>query len=134
MRALLALCALIEGVPMLYQGDEDPAVYGQAGESSVEFLAKIYGAAQGICPPSARARRTTQTATATAGVFACLREAEEQRALVLISFNPLAVSSQITAHRELPGMWTDALSGERITTSAPASVTMQPYQVRVLIP
>ena len=40
MRALLALCALIEGVPMVYQGDEDPAVYGGQGESSVDFLAR----------------------------------------------------------------------------------------------
>ena len=39
MRALMALCALVEGVPMLYQGDEDPAVYGGKGPSSVEFLA-----------------------------------------------------------------------------------------------
>ena len=43
MRALLALCALIEGVPMLYQGDEDPAVYGGQGESNVDLLAQLYG-------------------------------------------------------------------------------------------
>ena len=43
MRALWALCALIEGVPMVYQGDEDPAVYRGEGESSVEFLARLYG-------------------------------------------------------------------------------------------
>ena len=43
MRALLALCALIEGVPMLYQGDEDPAVFGGPGASSVEYLAQLYG-------------------------------------------------------------------------------------------
>ncbi len=42
MRALLALCALVEGVPMLYQGDEDPAIYGGKGPSSVEFLRRLY--------------------------------------------------------------------------------------------
>ena len=45
-RALLALCALIEGVPMVYQGDEDPAVYGGQGESSVDFLARAVWSAQ----------------------------------------------------------------------------------------
>lgn len=44
MRALLALCALIDGVPMLYQGDEDPAVYDGQGESSVDILARSYAA------------------------------------------------------------------------------------------
>ena len=132
MRALLAMCALIEGVPMLYQGDEDPAVYGQAGESSVEFLARIYGLRKTL-PAIREGSADYAAATATSGVFACLREAQGQRALVLISFNPQTVASQITTNRELPGTWTDELSGERITPSAPASVTMQPYQVRVLV-
>ena len=39
----MALCALIEGVPMIYQGDEDPSIYRGKGESSVEFLSKING-------------------------------------------------------------------------------------------
>ena len=132
MRALLAMCALIEGVPMLYQGDEDPAVYGQAGESSVEFLARTYGLRKSL-----RAIREGSadyaTATATSGVFACLREAQGQRALVLISFNPQAVVSRVTTNREFPAAWTDELSGERVTLGATRSVAMQPYQVRVLV-
>ncbi len=132
MRALLAMCALIEGVPMLYQGDEDPAVYGQAGESSIEFLARIYGLRKSL-PAIREGSADYATATATAGVFTCLREAQGQRALVLISFNPHPVVSQVTTNRELPGAWTDELSGERITGGATLSVAMQPYQVRVLV-
>lgn len=132
MRALLAMCALIEGVPMLYQGDEDPAVYGQAGASSIEFLAKIYGLRKSL-PAVRDGSADYATATATSGVFGCLREAQGQRALVLISFNPQAVISQVTTDRELPGAWTDELSGQRIPVGAPLSVAMQPYQVRVLV-
>ena len=72
-------------------------------------------------------------ATATGGIFACLREAPGQRALVLISFNPHAVGSTIAANRELPGAWTDEISGQRIPIGADQSVAMQPYQVRVLV-
>ena len=57
MRALLAICALIEGVPMLYQGDEDPAVYGGQGPSSVDFLAGSMPCGR-ICPPFGKALRT----------------------------------------------------------------------------
>lgn len=132
MRALLALCALIEGVPMLYQGDEDPAVYGQPGESNIDFLAKIYGLRKKL-PAIQEGSADYAASTATSGVFACLRESKQQRALVLISFNPRAVSSTITTSRDLSGEWTDEVSGESISAVKAQSVSMQPYQVRVFV-
>jgi glycosidase len=131
MRALLALCALIEGVPMLYQGDEDPAVYGQAGESSVDSLARIYALRKRL-PAVREGLADYAAATATGGVFACLRETRGQRVLVLISFNPRAVASAVTTNRALPGAWTDELSGQPVPLGAGQSVPMQPYQLRVL--
>jgi glycosidase len=132
MRALLAMCAFIDGVPMLYQGDEDPAVYGQPGASNIDFLAKVYGLRKKL-PAVREGSADYAAATATSGVFACLRESKEQRALVLISFNPQAVSSTITSSRDLSGEWTDELSGESLSTAKSKSVSMQPYQVRVFV-
>ena len=95
MRALLALCALIEGIPMLYQGDEDPAVYRGEGDSNVDFLAHLYGLRKRL----AALREGTadyRSASATGGVFACLRSTGAEQALVLISFNPQAVETEVS--------------------------------------
>jgi hypothetical protein len=131
MRALLALCALIEGVPMLYQGDEDPAVYGGQGESSVEYLARLYGVRKRL---DALREGTADylSPSATGGVFACLRAKGPEQALVLISFNPSAVETEVSLPPEATGFVQDALSGQRVTSTSPLHISMDPYQTRVL--
>ena len=129
MRALLALCALIEGVPMLYQGDEDPAVYGGQGESSVDFLARIYGLRKQL-PALREGTADYASARATGGIFACLRTQGRQKALVLISFNPAPVATRVALPGGGAGEWADQLAGERVKLQA---VGMQPWQVRVLL-
>lgn len=132
MRALLALCALIEGVPMVYQGDDDPAVYGGEGESNVEFLAQLYALRKQL----AAVREGTadyRSVQATGGVFACLRQQGAQQALVLISFNPQDVETEVTLPPEATGWTRDALSGERVESTAPLRIPVAPYQVRVLV-
>lgn len=132
MRALLAVCALIEGVPMLYQGDEDPAIYGGQGLSSVEFLSRIYGLRKQL--PSLRHGKVDYAAArATAGVFACSRETPSQKALLLVSLNPTPVESLVSLPISHAGGWTDALSGESIPVERPLKVAMAPWQVRVLV-
>ena len=132
MRALLAVCALIEGVPMLYQGDEDPAIYGGHGPSSVAFLSRIYGLRKQLL--SLRHGNADYAAVrATAGVFACLREAPSQAGLVLVSLNPTPVESLVSLPISRAGGWTDALSGESIQAEGPLRVAMAPWQVRVLV-
>ena len=132
MRALLAICALIEGVPMLYQGDEDPAIYGGQGPSSVEFLSRIYGLRKQL-PSLRHGKADYAAARATGGIFACLRQAPSQEALVLVSLNPLPVESLVSLLISHAGRWTDALSGESIQAERPLNVTMTPYQIRVLV-
>ena len=132
MRALLAVCALIEGVPMLYQGDEDPALYGGQGASNVEFLSRIYGLRKRL--PSLRHGRADYTgARATEGVFACLRKASSEEALALVSLNPEPVECVVSLPISHAGHWTDALSGESIPVEKPMKVAMTPYQIRVFV-
>ncbi len=131
MRALLALCAFIEGVPMLYQGDEDPSVYGGRGEASVDFLARIYGLRKRL-PALREGSADYVSAKATGGVFSCLRSDGRRTALVLISLNPQPVASVVSLRRKLGGQLTDALSGECVRAGNIFRVAMRPYQVRVL--
>jgi glycosidase len=131
MRALLALCAFIDGVPMLYQGDEDPGVYGGQGESSVDFLAQVYGLRKQL-PALREGAADYASARATDGVFTCLRKAEGQTALVLISFNPTPANSMVSLAAPLAGDWMDRLSSDRVQVQRSFRVAMKPYQVRVL--
>ena len=131
MRALLALCAFIEGVPMLYQGDEDPSVYGGRGEASVDFLAGIYGLRKRLAALR-EGRADYASAEATGGVFVCLRSDGRRTALVLISLNSRPVESVVSLHRGLGTHLTDALSGERVRAGNVFRVAMRPYQARVL--
>ena len=41
MHALQAACAFVDGVPMLYQGDEDPALY-EARENPAWLILRIF--------------------------------------------------------------------------------------------
>lgn len=40
-KMLFALICLIDGVPMLYQGDEDPTIYGHEGENLTEYFTML---------------------------------------------------------------------------------------------
>jgi hypothetical protein len=131
MRALWALCALIEGVPMLYQGDEDPAVYGGQGESSVAFLAHLYGLRRRL-DALREGTADYQSVQATGGVFACLRQQGPPQALVLISFNPHAVETEISLPPGVTGLVRDAFAGQRVPWTTPLRISLDPYQTRVL--
>ena len=133
MRALLAICALIEGVPMLYQGDEDPAVYGGQGPSSVDFLARIYALRKDL----SAIREGTANYTcvrASAGVFACLQRSADQEAMILVSMSPQFVKSTINVPDTLAGLWSDKLSAVTIQVMPSFHLNTAPYQVRVLVP
>lgn len=43
-KALWALLGLIDGVPMIYQGDEDPSWYNKKGENLTDFFKDLYAA------------------------------------------------------------------------------------------
>jgi hypothetical protein len=116
-----------------HKGDEDPAIYGGQGPSSVEFLSRIYGLRKQL-PSLRHGKADYAVARATGGIFACLREAPSQEALVLVSLNRLPVESLVSLPISHAGRWTDALSGESIQqTERPLNVTMTPYQIRVLV-
>lgn len=131
-RALLALCAFIEGVPMVYQGDEDPAVFGGAGESSVAFLSRVYGLRKEL-PALREGVADYHLVTASCGVFACVRSQGPQTVLVLISFNPDPVKTAIELPERLRGTWQDRWLGSAVAVGSGSELPMEPFQVRVLV-
>jgi hypothetical protein len=139
MRALLALCAWVEGVPMLYQGDEDPSIYGGEGPSSVAFLSQVYGLRKSV-PALRDGTADYASARASGGVFACVRRVgADDAAVVLVSFNPGAIESQVSLPATLRGVktWRDAMTGQTIASRGderPLQVPMGPHQARVLVP
>ena len=130
-RALLALSAFIEGVPMLYQGDEDPSLYGGQGPLSVDTLARFYHLRKRL--PSLRDGSADYSAVhASGGVFACLRACSGSQAVVLVSLNPRGIETKLSPASLLSGTWTDAISGQTVDLHARPGLMMAPFQVRVL--
>ena len=131
MRALWSLCALVEGLPMVYQGDEDPAVFGGQGDSQVEFLSQLFGLRKRL-DVLREGAADYLSAKATHGVFACLRSHGDQQALVLISFNADPVTTEVSLPAGMQRFGYDALSGERLEGTGPLRIAMEPYATRVL--
>lgn len=124
MRALLALCAFVEGAPMLYQGDEDPSIHGGSGPSNVDFLARIYGLRKSL--PALR-EGTSDYLDLSPDVVSVLRTSKAQRALVLISLNPEPTRAKLPSS---PSFARDAMTGAPVPMD---EVPMGPHQVRVLV-
>ena len=55
-----------------------------------------------------------------------------QQALVLVSFNPNAVETEVSLPPGVTGLVQDAFSGERLSGTTPLRIAMDPYQTRVL--
>ncbi len=49
-KALFALISLIDGMPMIYQGDEDPTIYGHEGENLTAFFTKLFADRKRLIP------------------------------------------------------------------------------------
>ncbi|GMV97301.1 MAG: hypothetical protein HRF43_15310 [Phycisphaerae bacterium] len=131
-RALLALCCLIDGVPMIYQGEEDPALYGGQGESIVADVARLIACRRRL-PALARGTADYGAVAASDGVFACLRTEGPQQAVVLVSLNPASVRTRLTLPPALVSVrhWKDELNGEALPSG---EIPMAGHGVRVLCP
>ncbi|MBQ5985646.1 MAG: hypothetical protein IJL59_00140 [Clostridia bacterium] len=73
-KALFALIALLDGVPMLYQGDEDPAIYGHDGENLTAYFTELLSARRRLLPRGSNRTEYLHTGTP---VMAFLRVKED---------------------------------------------------------
>jgi hypothetical protein len=132
-RALASLCALIEGTPMIYQGEENPAVYGGEGISSADHIAAIMAIRRRL-PGLTSCRSDYLGVESSGGVFSCVRGEGKESVLVLISFNPEAVITEVKLPAYLREVvtWQDALGLQRFHGGCAIPIEMAPHAVRVL--
>ena len=103
-KALFALISLIDGVPMIYQGDEDPTIYGGTTENLTDFFTRLFADRKHFLPSGSNLTTYLHTGTP---VMAFIREPQEVpaadyqtegagRVLVLINLSnaPQAVPAQ----------------------------------------
>jgi glycosidase len=72
-KMLFALISLIDGMPMIYQGDEDPTIYGHDTEDLTAFFTKLFGDRKELLP---RGNLTEYIKTGTP-VFAFIRHSQD---------------------------------------------------------
>lgn len=72
-KALFALISLIDGVPMLYQGDEDPSIYGKEGENLTAYFTMLFHHRKQYLPAGSNVTTYLHTGTP---VMAFIREPE----------------------------------------------------------
>ncbi len=79
-RALFALIALMDGVPMIYQGDEDPSLYGGKGENLTAYFTLLFGHRKAFIPKG----NSTEWLHTNSPLMAFVREGE---VMVLINLS-----------------------------------------------
>ncbi len=114
-KALFALMFFIDGVPMIYQGDEDPAIAGKQGPVLRDFFA-LLACTRKTLIGEGTAIRYLHTGK---GVMAFVRDTGEHRRLVLISLEDKPETLQM---QELRGARLEA--GEAVLDGSQA--TLQP--------
>ncbi len=82
-KALWCVMSFIDGIPFLYQGDEDPATYNLPGENLESFFKDIFGAREQFLP----ADYTTEYLPSNTPVFAFYRAGDNDQKLVLINLS-----------------------------------------------
>lgn len=92
-KALFALMYFLDGVPMLYQGDEDPALAGKEGPVLRQYFARLREERRQF---TGEGTRTTHIQTGL-GVLAFIRYMEDYRRLVLISLEDSAQTLSLPA-------------------------------------
>lgn len=83
-KAMWVLISLIDGCPLLYQGDEDPKIYLNETEPVlIDFFTELFNARKRWL---SHAYKTRYEDTGT-GLFACRRECGEEKRLVLVNLD-----------------------------------------------
>jgi len=84
-KALWAVISLIDGMPMIYQGDEDPSIYKREGENLIPFFTELFKARRKYLPEdSDEVNRTTYLHTGSP-VMAFIRHGSRAESLVAVN-------------------------------------------------
>ena len=105
-RALWAVISLIDGMPMIYHGDEDPSIYLAEGENRVEFFTRLFRRRELIGATNATEYLYTGTP-----LMAFLRGEGESRRLVLVNLSDAPQSFDLSAYPGAASLVNDRTAG-----------------------
>lgn len=131
-KMLFAMISLIDGVPMIYQGDEDPTIYGHEGENLIPFFTNLFACRKAFLPKGSNLTTYLHTGTP---VMAFIREPQDapaspyetkghDRVLVMINFSD--TPQKAVAEAAGAAVLTD--SADRFSATAP----LAPFSYRIL--
>lgn len=121
-KMLFALICLIDGMPMLYQGDEDPTIYGHEGENLTEYFTMLLRHRKAFIPQG----NITEYVKTGSPVFTFIRRpgkasdspyATEGKDAVLVQINlsaesqPVSETQGLIVAQSAPGQLNDPLPG-----------------------
>ncbi|TAH73680.1 MAG: hypothetical protein EWM47_02720 [Anaerolineaceae bacterium] len=109
-KALWAVISLIDGMPMIYQGDEDPSIYQAEGPKLIDFFTELFANRKKYIPTGSNVTTYLKTGTP---VMAFLRGTEGNQVLVTVNLSGeeqvLDLSSYPLAKPLLEGKSSDIL-------------------------
>jgi glycosidase len=94
-KALWAVISLIDGMPMIYQGDEDPGIYLSKGENLTAFFTELFTHRKNLLPKGSN--ETTYLHTGTP-VMAFLRGTVKNQVFVAINLSSEEQKVDLTAY------------------------------------
>jgi len=83
-KALWAVISFIDGMPMIYQGDEDPAIYQAEGEKLIDFFAELFANRKKYIPANDNQTHYIKTGSP---IMAFIRGKEDNQILCAINLS-----------------------------------------------
>lgn len=115
-KALWAVISLIDGMPMIYQGDEDPSIYLSEGEKLYDYFKELFTARKQYL---SEVDNSTEYLHTGLPVMAFIRGTGEKRHLISVN---LSAKTQTLGLAELP-----TVKG----LGFPKQIILQPYSYRI---
>ena len=132
--ALAAVITFARGIPMIYQGEEDPALWGGAFPSSVDFYTRLFGVRHRV--QALRSGTADYLAVrASPGFWTCLRRTATDWALAVVSLWPEAREVRLSLPCDLTVPLHDTFEGARIfRRGRTVRLRLPGYGIAVLVP
>ncbi|HJD24683.1 MAG TPA: hypothetical protein H9694_11165 [Firmicutes bacterium] len=106
-KALWAVISLIDGMPMIYHGDEDPAIYLSEGENRVEFFTKLFRDRRELIGST----NATEYLYSGNALMAFIRGEGDHRRLVLVNLSDKPQDFDLSAYPGAKSLVNDTTSG-----------------------
>lgn len=131
-KMLFALISLIDGMPMIYQGDEDPSIYGHDGENLTAFFTALFANRKAYIPCG----NLTEYLHTDTPVFAFLRHPQNEAPSAYTTKGESSVLVLINLSGSEQPVPAESANGALLAASYPddrgADAMLPPYSYRIV--